>query len=191
MTHYAENSHAQDFRPQRYRLSAPEDRPEMKQGFQTWPVARGLQGYALEGRRKHALNFHLSHRSCGSLWCTFGQIICRAVASYTTKKRVRRHCIVKHTSRRHVTTQRRKSRLQLLLDDSRPENTASAMLDDTPSSSRAIEGDLAAPSRRAPSHAMLDDGVSQKPPEGMLDGILPENTGCRRCSTASSGCYPE
>ena len=57
MTHYAENSHAQDFRPQRYRLSAPEDRPEMKQGFQTWPVARGLQGYAPEGRRKHALNF--------------------------------------------------------------------------------------------------------------------------------------
>jgi len=39
-------------------------------------------------------------------------------------------------------------------------------LDDTPSSSRAVEGGLASLSRRAPSHAMLDDVVSQKPPRG-------------------------
>ena len=31
----------------------------------------------------------------------------------------------------------------------------------------------------------------QSPSEGMLDGILPENTVCRWCSTASSGCYSE
>jgi hypothetical protein len=73
-------------------------------------------------------------------------------------------CVVKHVSRWRLTTPRRKSRPQPMLDDALPENPASAVFDDTLSSSRAVEGDLAAPSRRAPSHAMLDDVVSQKPP---------------------------
>ena len=53
-----------------------------------------------------------------------------------------------------------------MLDDALAENTASAVLDDTPSSSWAVEGHLASPSRRAPSHAVLDDIVSPKPPRG-------------------------
>ena len=53
-----------------------------------------------------------------------------------------------------------------MLDDALAENTASAVLDDTPSSSWAVEGHLASPSRRAPSHAMLDDIVSPKPSRG-------------------------
>jgi hypothetical protein len=53
-----------------------------------------------------------------------------------------------------------------MLDDSLPENTASGVLDDTLSSLRAVEGNLASPSRRAPAHTMLDDGALQKPPIG-------------------------
>ena len=60
----------------------------------------------------------------------------------------------------------------------------------SPSSSQAVEGGLAAPSRRAPSLAILDDSVSHNPPYAMLDGTLPENPCCCRCSTAPSRCYP-
>src|SRR5438552_4148049 len=86
------------------------------------------------------------------------------MSSYATKKCARRHRVVTYASQRHLTTQRRKRRLQSIRDDALPENTASAMLDDTPSSYRAVEGDFASPSRRAPSHTMLDDVVSQKLP---------------------------
>ena len=51
-----------------------------------------------------------------------------------------------------------------MLDDALAENTASAVLDDTPSSSQAVEGNLASLSRRAPSRALLDAIVSHKPP---------------------------
>jgi hypothetical protein len=88
------------------------------------------------------------------------------VSSYATKKRARRHRVGNHTTRRHLTTQKRESRLQLMLDDALPANTASAVLDDARSSLRAVEGDWASPSRRAPCHVMLDDGVLQKPPIG-------------------------
>ena len=72
-------------------------------------------------------------------------------ATEPTKKRARRHRVVKHAVQRRLTTLRRKSRRQPMLDDALPENTASAVLDDTPSSLQAVEGYLAAPSRRAPS----------------------------------------
>ncbi len=49
-----------------------------------------------------------------------------------------------------------------MLDDALPAHTASAVLDDTPSSLQAVEGALAAPSRRVLSSAILDDIVSPK-----------------------------
>src|SRR5882672_6112062 len=57
---------------------------------------------------------------------------------------------------------RRRNRRQPILDDTLPENTAGVVLDHTRSSLQAVEGCLATPSRRVPSHAILDDLVSHK-----------------------------
>src|SRR6266436_6158331 len=57
---------------------------------------------------------------------------------------------------------RRQNRRQPILDDTLPENTAGVVLDHTRSSLQAVERCLATPSRRVPSHAILDDLVSHK-----------------------------
>jgi hypothetical protein len=84
-------------------------------------------------------------------------------ATEPTKKRARRHRVVKHTVQRRLTTLRRKSRRQPMLDDALPANAANAVLDHTPSSLQAVEGYLVSPSHRALSLAILDDIVSPKP----------------------------
>jgi hypothetical protein len=53
-----------------------------------------------------------------------------------------------------------------MLDDSLLANTILAVLDVPPPSLLVVEGGFAASSCRAPSHAMLNDGVLQKPPRG-------------------------
>ena len=55
---------------------------------------------------------------------------------------------------------RRPNRRQPILDDTRPANTAGVVLDHTRSSWPAGAGGVATPSRRGPSHALLDDRVS-------------------------------
>ena len=87
-------------------------------------------------------------------------------AQDATTKHARRHHVVKRVRRPCLTAQRRKSGLWAVLDDALPENPASAVLDDIPSSLGAVEEGLTAPRRRAPSPGMLDDGVSPKPPRG-------------------------
>ncbi len=57
---------------------------------------------------------------------------------------------------------RRPNRRQPILDDTLPANTAGVVLDHTRSSLQAGEGCVATPSRRGPSHALLDDLVSHQ-----------------------------
>jgi hypothetical protein len=60
------------------------------------------------------------------------------------------------------TTRRRLTPVPTMLDDVLSEKTVMAVFDDSESSLSAVERDLTARSRRAPSQAMLDSGVSQK-----------------------------